>query len=159
MRNTVEKVIEMPQIASEQNNYQITVIIYELINMIFEMFISFVPIVLYWLVFYFSDIKVDYYEHIKNGSIIWIFLAMLVAGNFKILVNGQHRSGLAQRLIVACILIFMLVLLGVYLILNFTAYGFIKISLAQENTTGLVVLLGISTVVINVLRIVFFNNV
>lgn len=129
----------------------------ELINMFFEMLILFVPIVLYWLIFYLSNKKVDYYEHIRNGSIIWIFLAMLVAGNFNILINGQHKNGFSQRVIIACTIIFMLILLGVYLILNFAAYGFVDVSLHQENTVCLVVLLGISTVVLNVLRIVFFQ--
>lgn len=156
MNGTVEKVIEMPQITEERDYSKIAIIGYELISMLFEVFISFVPIVLYWLVFYLSDAKVDYYEHIRNGSIIWIFLAMLVAGNFKLLINGQHKSGFAQRLIIACIIIFMLILLGVYLILNFTTYGLVDISLVRDNTIWLVIGLGISTVILNILRIVFF---
>lgn len=146
----------MPQITEERNYSKIIAIGYEMISMIFEMLISFVPIVLYWLVFYLSNTKVDYFEHIKNGSIIWIFLAMLVAGNFKLLVDGHHKNGLAQRLILACIIIFMLILLGVYLVLNFATYGLVDISLVQKNTTCLVVLLGISTLILNTLRIVFF---
>ncbi|RKJ60167.1 hypothetical protein [Roseburia sp. 1XD42-69] len=156
MGNTVEKVIEMPQITEERNYSKIMAIGYEIISMIFEMSISFVPIVLYWLVFYLSNTKVDYFEHIKNGSIIWIFLAMLVVGNFKLLVDGQHKYGFAQRLIIACIIIFMLILLGVYLVLNFATYGLVDISLVQKNTTCLVILLGISTLILNTLRIVFF---
>ena len=156
MSDTVEKVIEMPQNFKEQNNHQSSMIGYEIINMLFEIFISFVPIILYWLVFYLSNTKVDYFEHVKNGSIIWIFLAMLVAGNFKLLVSGHRKNGLAQRSIIACIIIFMLLLLGVYLILNFAAYGLVNISLSKENTTLLVVLLGISTILLNILRIMFF---
>lgn len=156
MGNTVEKVIKMPQITEEQNYSKIIEIGYEVISMIFEVLISFVPIVLYWLVFYLSNTEIDYFEHIKNGSIIWIFLAMLVAGNFKLLVGGQRKNGFAQRLIIACIIIFMLILLGIYLILNFATYGLIDITLAQGNTTCLVIALGISTVILNILRIVFF---
>ena len=81
---------------------------------------------------------------------------MLVAGNFKLLINGQHKSGFAQRLIIACIIIFMLILLGVYLILNFATYGLVVISLVRDNTIWLVIGLGISTVILNILRIVFF---
>lgn len=154
--NTVEEVIEMPQITEERDYSKIINIRNEIISMIFEMLISFVPIVLYWVVFYLSNTKVDYFEHIKNGSIIWIFLAMIVAGNFKILVGKQHKNGLTQRVIIASILIFMLFMLGIYLILNFTTYGFINMTLDQNNTTILVILLGISTVIINILRIVFF---
>lgn len=156
MGNTVEKVIEMPQITEEQNYSKIIEISYEVISMIFEVLISFVPIILYWLVFYLSNTEIDYFEHIKNGSVIWIFLAMLVAGNFKLLVGGQRKNGLAQRLIIACIIIFMLILLGVYLILNFATYGLIDITLVQGNTSCLVIALGTSTVVLNILRIVFF---
>ncbi len=153
----MEEVIEMQQITEGGDYSKVVTIGNELINMFFEMLISFVPIVLYWLIFYLSNKKVDYYEHIRNGSIIWIFLAMLVAGNFNILINGQHKNGFSQRVIIACTIIFMLILLGVYLILNFAAYGFVDVSLYQENTVCLVVLLGISTVVLNVLRIVFFQ--
>lgn len=156
MNGTVEKVIEMPQITEERDYSKIATIGYELISMFFEMLISFVPIVLYWLIFYLSDEKVDYYEHIRNGSIIWIFLAMLVMGNFKLLMNGQHKRRFAQRVIIACIIIFMLILLGVYLILNFATYGLINITLVRDNTICLVILLGLSTVVLNILRIVFF---
>ena len=156
MGNTVENVIEIPQITEEQDYSKIVEIAYETINMIFEVLISFVPIVLYWLVFYLSNAKIDYFEHIKNGSIIWIFLAMLVAGNFKLVIAGQRKNGFAQRLIIACIIIFMLLLLGLYLILNFATYDLVDITLDQKNTIHLVIALGISTVVLNVLRIVFF---
>lgn len=156
MNNTIEKVIEMQQISERKNYSRISIIVNELISMFFEVFISFVPIILYWLVFYLSGMKVDYYEHIKNGSIIWIFLAMLVAGNFNLLINGQHKNGFGQRLITAFIIIFMLILLGIYLILNFAAYGMFDISLVNNNTILLVVFLGISTIILNVLRIVFF---
>ena len=59
MGNTVEKVIEMPQITEERNYSKIMAIGYEIISMIFEMSISFVPIVGYWLVFYLSNTKVE----------------------------------------------------------------------------------------------------
>lgn len=156
MNSVVEKVIEMPQITEEKDVSKVNTIINELISMFFEMLISFVPIVLYWLAFYLSDIKVDYFEHIRNGSIIWIFLAMLVAGNFRLLINGQHKNGFAQKIIVASIIVFILILLGIYLILNFSTYGLFDISLAEENTTLLVILFGISTIVLNILRILFF---
>lgn len=156
MSNTVEKVIEMPQITEERDYSKIISIGYEMISMIFEMIISFVPIVLYWLVFYLANTEIDYFEHIRNGSIIWIFLAMLVAGNFKLLVERQHKNGFWQRVIIACIIVFMLILLGVYLILNFATYGFVDISLNENNTTWLVGLLGVSTIILNTLRIVFF---
>ena len=57
MNGTVEKVIEMPQITEERDYSKIAIIGYELISMLFEVFISFVPIVLYWLVFYVSSRK------------------------------------------------------------------------------------------------------
>ena len=82
MGNTVEKVIEMPQITEEQNYSKIIEIGYEVISMIFEVLISFVSIVLYWLVFYLSDTEIDYFEHIKNGSIIWIFFSDACGGEF-----------------------------------------------------------------------------
>lgn len=104
MEDTRENVIEMPQINEERDCSKFITIGYEIVSMIFETLISFVPIILYWLIFYFSNTKVDYYEHIKNGSIIWIFLAMLVAGNFKIIVDSQHKRGIGQRLIIACMI-------------------------------------------------------
>jgi hypothetical protein len=156
MDDILEKVIELPQIVKTKEESKITTITNEIINMFFEVFISFVPIILYWLIFYLSDTKVDFYEHIKNGSIIWIFLTMLVMGNFKLLVNRQYKNGLAQKLIIAFIIIFMLIMLGIYLILNFTTYGLMKTSLVESNTSFLVILLGVSTIILNILRIVFF---
>lgn len=156
MYNTVEKVIEMPQLTKEHDSSQIVNVVYEIIDMIFEMFISFVPIILYWLIFYFAGDKVDFYEHVKNGSIIWIFLAMLVAGNFKLLVSEHRESGLVQRMIIAAIIIFMLFLLGVYLMLNFSTYGVLNITLVEDVITLFVIFMGISTIVLNILRIVFF---
>lgn len=156
MSDNVEKVIEMPQIMENYKKLKLLTIQYEMISMFFEMFISFVPIVLYWLSFWLSNKKIDYYEHIKNGSIIWIFLTMLVMGNFKLLIDEQRKNGGAQRLITAFIIIFMLFLLGVYLILNFATYGLVDITLDQGNTTWLVVAFGMATMILNILRIVFF---
>jgi hypothetical protein len=157
MHDTTEKVIEMPQIYEEVEDFKLNGIFKDIVEMFFEVVISFIPIILYWMIFYLSDMKIDYFEHVKNGSIIWIFLAMLVAGNFKLLTDSHHKNGLVQRLIVGCIIFFMLFLLGIYLILNFATYGLIDIPLAQGNTIRLVVFLGISTVILNVLRIVFFK--
>ena len=47
-------------------------------------------------------------------------------------------------------------LLGVYLILNFATYGLVDITLDQGNTTWLVVAFGMATIILNILRIVFF---
>lgn len=156
MENTVEKVIEIPNIRLNKTPSNIVNITYEFIDMLFEMLISFLPIILYWLSAYLTATNINFYEHVKNGSIIWIFLAMLVAGNFKLLITKRHKDGIAQRIIIAFIIIFMLLLLSVYLILNFSTYGVIHISLNEYNTTCLVLLLGIATFILNTLRIVFF---
>ena len=157
MNGTVEKVIEMPQIAEKRDYSKIIAVGYEFISLLFEILISFVPIILYWLAFYLSEnAEVDYYEQVRNGSIAWIFLAVLVSGNFNILIDGKYKRGFAQRLIIACIIVFILILLGVYLILNFAENGMFNITLDRDNTICLVLLLGISTVILDILRILFF---
>lgn len=51
----------------------------------------------------------------------------------------------------------MLFVFGTYLILNFINYGFVNVSLSESNTIAIVVFLGIITIILNILRIVFFN--
>lgn len=66
MENTTEEVIEIPYtIKQEPDSTRIDGILSEIVDMFFEVFISFIPIVLYWLLFYISGNKIDFYEHIK----------------------------------------------------------------------------------------------
>lgn len=161
MYTPIERVIPMKQISKtddHMNKVRVSKIKNEILDMIFEMLISFVPITLYWLIFYMANKPVDYYEHIKNGSIIWIFLAMLVAGNFKIITNSPKPNKIIQKLIIMFTIILMLSLLGIYLILNFTIYQFMDITLEKNNTTYLVIGLGVATIILNILRITCFDS-
>lgn len=84
-KNTYDNIIELPKrkTIENDNRRQMSAIVNVLIDMLFEMAISFVPIILYCLFLGLSNEKIDIYEHFKNGSIIWIFIAMMVSCNFK----------------------------------------------------------------------------
>lgn len=156
MENTIEEVIEMRPIKDDKDNTKIDFIINEIITMIFEIIVSFIPIILYYTYFFISNKNIDYFEHIKNGSIVWIFLALLVMGNFKILFSSEYSDNIWQKIIFAWIIIFILFLLGLYLILNFSTYGIIEIKLEKFETTILVISLGITTIALNIFRIILF---
>lgn len=155
-----EKVLEVPRLEEDTDRSlkgRICLFFKEVISMLFEIGISFVPIFLYYLTFFLSDRGIDYYEHMKNGSIVWIFLAILIMGNFKVIVSRKHKIKFCQTLVAMAIILFMLFMIGVYLILNFATYGIVNLPLVESNVVILVILLGIATLVLNILRIAFFE--
>lgn len=159
-KNTYDNIIELPKrkTIENDNRRQMSAIINDLIDMLFEMAISFVPIILYCLFLGLSNKKIDIYEHFKNGSIIWIFIAMMVSCNFKIMTNSKNKTTPMKKVIFSAIIILMLVMTGLYLMLNFTTYNFIKVEFCRDNVEWIVLMLCIATILINVMRIVFIRE-
>lgn len=149
-----EEVKEMTKIEDEKN-VSSKRRIKEFLNSCFEMAISFCPVIFYWLIFYLSDKPVDWYEHIKNGSITWIFLTFLVMGNFKIVTNKGQKEGFFKGFILAMIILLIIFSLALYLILNFSDYKIMDINLDVRKVTALVIALSGCTLMINILRIAF----
>lgn len=155
--DTEYSIIKMRSFRTYKNNDAKKKITSDLINMLFEIVISFVPILLYWVVFVITNTSIDFFEHIKNGSIIWTCLTILVTSNFSLLISTPKRNDVAQNLVIACIIFFILILTGLFLILNFSSYGFWKLTLDKVRTTVIVILFSISTLVINIVRIFLFS--
>lgn len=158
MKNTLEEVIELQPVRGNNDSIRKEKkrIVDESLNMVFDITISLLPIGLYCLTFYLFGKNVDLYEHIENGSIVWTLLTMLVMGNFKIVTSKKKDYNGWEKVIIALIIIFMLLLLGIYLLLNLGTYDFVEAGLNRDNATSLVLVSGIATLILTLLRILIF---
>lgn len=74
------------------------------------------------------------------------------------MTNSKNKTTPMKKVIFSAIIILMLVMTGLYLMLNFTTYNFIEVEFCRDNVEWIVSMLCIATILINVMRIVFIRE-